>query len=125
MIRKENYGSQCIITSFDYSMLEQVKAIDPSIKTLALFTFAYGNLSSFKDADAFSIEESTLTPQLVASIHKLGKEVYIWTPDTKQDLSRAFALHVDGIITDSIEQALTIRKNPYSGSFLSFFKQIL
>lgn len=105
LIEQEDFVQDCMLTSFDYHLLEEAKAIDPSIQTLALFTFAYGNLSSFKDADAFSVEESTITPELVSSIHKEGKQLYAWTPNTKSSIDRLLSLGVDGLITNTIEEA--------------------
>lgn len=125
LIQQEDFTNDCMITSFDYHLLEEVKELDPSIQTLALFTFAYGNLSSFKDADAFSVEESTITPDLVSSIHKEGKKLYAWTPNTKSNIDRLLSFGVDGLITNSIEEAQQEVKNkeanPIYNSLLNLF----
>lgn len=110
MIRDYDFEDECMVTSFNTKELEMVKKLDKKIETLALFTFAYGDVASIPYVDAFSVEESTITPELVHSIHEEGKKIFAWTPSTQPNIERMVRLGVDGLITDQIELAQKIRR---------------
>ena len=68
-------------------------------------TLAYGNMEEFVNADAFSIEATSITKSLVTEIHKEGKEIYAWTLNTKENIEKMIELRVDNIITDNVTLA--------------------
>ncbi|WP_303032671.1 glycerophosphodiester phosphodiesterase family protein, partial [Dubosiella newyorkensis] len=68
------------------------------------------DVASIPYVDAFSVEESTITPELVHSIHEEGKKIFAWTPSTQPNIERMVRLGVDGLITDQIELAQKIRR---------------
>ncbi|WP_286209815.1 glycerophosphodiester phosphodiesterase family protein, partial [Dubosiella newyorkensis] len=69
-----------------------------------------GDVASIQYVDAFSVEESTITPELVRSIHAAGKKIFAWTPSTQPNIERMVRLGVDGLITDQIELTQKIRR---------------
>lgn len=101
---------QVLIASMDDIVLERVRALDPSIATNAgpleilRFVRAYPNTppEGPVKARAFQIPDwvAFLLPRIVSQAHESGIEVHLWTVNTREDMERAIALGVDGIITD-------------------------
>ncbi len=105
LLQKYNFKKNCVITSQVYQVLEKVKKIDPSIKTVYVMSLAYGNITELKAADHFSIEESSVVEGLVQRIHQEGKQLFVWTVNTKKNIQKMIDLNVDNIITDRISLA--------------------
>ncbi|MFS0782060.1 glycerophosphodiester phosphodiesterase family protein [Bacillus sp. 1P06AnD] len=107
VIQKNNFTDQCIVASMDARLLQQVKTMDPTIKTAYITAVAYGNLHLMKNVDVFSIEASFVNSDLVASLQSTGKEVFVWTVNEKDAINRTITMPVNGLITD----------NPYLAAF--------
>ncbi len=105
LINKYDFASNCVITSQVYEVLENVKAYDPNLKTVYVMSLAYGDITSLKAADNFSIEASSVTKTLVNKVHNAGKELYAWTVNTESSINDMIELNVDNIITDNISLA--------------------
>ena len=105
LINKYDFASNCVITSQVYEVLENVKAYDPNLKTVYVMSLAYGDITSLKAADNFSIEASSVTKPLVNKVHNAGKELYAWTVNTESSINDMIELNVDNIITDNISLA--------------------
>lgn len=108
IINEFDFKKDCIITSQSYEDLLNTKSYDKSIQTAYVMSIAYGDISNLDAADNFSIEASSITKSLVSSIHKSGKQVFAWTVNTKEGITKMIDLNVDNIITDDIVQAKNI-----------------
>ena len=97
-----DFLDSCIITSGHYEVLQKVKAYDKKIKTGYIMTLFYGKVEDFFDADLFSMEATNVTKSLVKNIHALGKEIHVWTVNTKENIEKMLDLRVDNIITDDV-----------------------
>ncbi len=106
IILENDYTSNCVITSQTYSSLEKVKEYNKNMETVYVMSLAYGNITSLKDADNFSVEASNVTESLVREVHNEGKELYAWTVNTKDNINKMINLKVDNIITDNITLAI-------------------
>jgi glycerophosphoryl diester phosphodiesterase len=49
-----------------------------------------------------------LTPERVQEAHSLGIQVFVWTPDSRNDMQRLIGMGVDGIITNRPDILLSI-----------------
>lgn len=105
IINSFDFKDNCVVASQVYEVLERVKEYDASIRTAYVMSFAYGDIVSLKAADHFSIEESSVTSSLVKQVHKEGKQLYVWTVNTEEDMKKMIDLNVDNIITDNISLA--------------------
>ncbi len=105
LVNKYDFASNCVVTSQAYEVLENVKKYDKNIKTVYVMSLAYGDITSLKDADSFSIEASSVTKTLVNKVHNNGKELYAWTVNTKESINDMINMNVDNIITDNITLA--------------------
>lgn len=105
IIETEKFADQCVVTSQVYDVLEKMKSYDSRIRTVYVMSIAYGDVNALTAADHFSIEASNITERLVSDIHNAGKEIYVWTVNTEENINRMIDLNVDNIITDDITLA--------------------
>jgi glycerophosphoryl diester phosphodiesterase len=76
LVESADYLDRCVITSQNYSILEEVKAYQPEAKTVYVMGVAYGNLLKLEAADAFSIKSINITAGMVSRLHNSGREIY-------------------------------------------------
>lgn len=99
-IKEYGMEDRCYAASFGIKNVQYLKELDPQIRTIALYTFAYGNFSSLKDIDAISVEASTITPWLVQDAHK---PVFAWTVNDVSEAKRLARIGVQNITTDDVK----------------------
>ena len=67
-------------------------------------------------ANAYTMEETTLTSDFVRRAHEEDKDVYAWTVNDADSMDRMVSLNVNGIVTDDLqtlqEQIKTYEENP-------------
>lgn len=105
IIRACGLAERCVITSQVYGVLERVKACDEAITTVYVTSLAYGSIDRLSAADHFSVQSTSVTPQLVSRVHRQGRQIYAWTVNTRSGIDRMIERKVDNIITDNIELA--------------------
>jgi glycerophosphoryl diester phosphodiesterase len=108
------------IMAFEFDTLQRVRAINPKIKTTALFTFDYfrshdldqpatviDDVAGF--ADGIGVNKDLLTPQLVREAHNRKMSVGVWTVDSQAEMNKFIAMGVDSITSnrpDLVKQVL-------------------
>ncbi len=100
LIERYGFQKQCIITSIYQKTLQIVKELNPDIRTGYIISSAYGNYFDDDNIDFFSMKSSFVTEGILRRAHKRGKEVHVWTVNTKKEMNRMSQLGVDNIITD-------------------------
>ena len=124
-IRNANFEDSCVITSQIYEVLKNVKAYDDSITTVYVMSVAYGDINQLTAADHFSVEATNATRSMVSQVHNEGKQLYVWTVNTKDSITKMIELNVDNIITDNIELAKQcIYESRYSNLLAEYMKLI-
>ena len=121
LIKKYHFENRCVITSQVYNVLENVKKVDKSIKTVYVMSIAIGNITDAKYADAFSVEATNVNETLVNTVHNDGKELYAWTVNTEESINQMIDMNVDNIITDNIELGKDLVKKSKSSDLISEF----
>lgn len=88
------------IHSLDYRVVAQIKKQAPTlfVSYILPYNFAYPNTN----ANAYSMEESTLNESFIINAYLRHQRVYAWTVNTETDINKALWLNVDGIITDNL-----------------------
>lgn len=99
-LEEHDFVDQCVLTSMNYSFLQQAKELNPDIRTGYIMTMTYGGISDIEAADFFSVKHTYVTGAFVQEAHSCGKEVHAWTVNYPGDIKRMITYGVDGIITD-------------------------
>ncbi|MFD0590168.1 glycerophosphoryl diester phosphodiesterase membrane domain-containing protein [Paenibacillus sp. GCM10027627] len=92
------------IQSFDSDSLRQIREIAPDIKIGQILYFALGDLTAL-DVDFYTIEQVMLTETLVEQAHAAGREVWVWTVNSRKNMKEVLKFRIDGMITDYPERA--------------------
>lgn len=111
LIEERGWQEQCVVTSTSYEYLRRVKAVTPDIYTGYIVSAAYGSYYTDEAIDFISILSSSAGPKLINAAHEAGKEVHVWTVNSKSELERMKIAGVDNVITD---QPLMAREVLYS-----------
>ena len=99
-LEEHDFVDQCVLTSMNYSFLQQAKELNPDIRTGYIMTMTYGSIRDIDAADFFSVKYTYVTAAFVQEAHSCGKEVHAWTVNYPGDIQRMITYGVDGIITD-------------------------
>jgi glycerophosphoryl diester phosphodiesterase len=100
IIRSEECGDACIITSFSRDVVEEVKRIAPEIRTGFIFGGDYPDDVFDGDWEILSCHHEVVDSTFVARAIEGGKSVHVWTVDERDLMLRLIALGVDGIISN-------------------------
>lgn len=90
------------IHSLDYHVITGLKKHAPKLFVSYILPFNF----SFPEtkANAYTMEETTLNQDFVDQAHNRKQQVYAWTVDNDDDMTRMIFLNVDGIITDNLHE---------------------
>jgi len=111
LINARAMADQAIIISFDFPTLQEIKALDPRIKTGALVRADWFTARASADqvvadaiaatgADYFMPTAGPVTEAVVQAVHARGLGIGVWTVDTPQDMRRLADWGVDAITTN-------------------------
>lgn len=100
LISKYEMEDNCVVASKKYSLLQQIKSINPDIKTVLLISMIIGKLTDLEDVDIYSIRHNFITSDIVREAHRAGKKIYAWTVNREDLIKKMMQLDVDSIITD-------------------------
>ena len=103
IVRRNHFEGRVSLISFDAASLEEVKTLDPAIRT-ALVTNNASNdpvrAALAVNADELAIRHQSLTERLADESRRAGLSLTVWTVDQERDMKQALALGVDTIITN-------------------------
>jgi len=103
---------QVVVISFDWSVLAEVKALEPAIETGMIVSRGVWNPHTEHAIDLLMEQARSLrcgwinldlrlfTPKLLAAVHQQGLKEGIWTVNTEQELRHLAAAGVDSLTTD-------------------------
>lgn len=104
-------GIDVVIMSFSWFAIEKIKKMDPRIKTVMLLgDFTKKITRRFTSAQVIgpSVEMIRKSPELVTEIKSSGKELYVWTVDSTEDLQYCASVGVDIVMTNRPAHARSV-----------------
>jgi glycerophosphoryl diester phosphodiesterase len=100
IIRSENLGNACMVTSFEKQVIERVKEIAPDLVTGFIFDEDHPPGIFDGNWDYVCSKRNIVDEAFVRKAKKKGKKVLVWTVDYPAEMKKLIGLGVDGIITD-------------------------
>ncbi len=103
LLKEEGFIKEAILSSFDYSFIEEAKRLEPRITTGLLFATPSQRGKSFpywKWADLILPRYNLISKKLVEKVHGEGLKVIVWTVDEPEKIKRLIDLGVDGIASN-------------------------
>ena len=104
-------GIDVAMMSFSWFAIEKIKKMDPTIKTVMLLGDITNKITRrFTSAQVIgpSVEMIKKSPDLVTEIKNSGKELYVWTVDSTEDLQYCASVGVDIVMTNRPAHARSV-----------------
>jgi glycerophosphoryl diester phosphodiesterase len=104
-------GIDVAIMSFSWFAIEKIKKMNPAIKTVMLLHESNQRIARrFTSAPAIgpSVEMIKKSPALVSEIKNSGKDLYVWTVDSTEDLQYCASVGVDIVMTNRPAHARSV-----------------
>jgi glycerophosphoryl diester phosphodiesterase len=108
LIREQDFESDCLVTSFNYDALQEVKETNPRVRTGLIVAYALGDVSRL-EVEALSVRADFLSDQVLRRAHRHGREVHVWTVNDTRQMNRLMHRGVDNIITDDPDILIRVR----------------
>jgi glycerophosphoryl diester phosphodiesterase len=85
-----------------------MERVAPELRTGMIVTTSVGDVAKLP-TDFLSLNQAQATPALLDRAHRAGKEVHVWTVNTRADMERMMERGVDNMITDHPAEAAAVR----------------
>jgi glycerophosphoryl diester phosphodiesterase len=108
LVREKDFESDCLVTTFNYDALLEVKQHNPRVRTGLIIAHALGEVSRL-EVDALSVRADWLSDDVLRAAHRNGKEVHVWTVNEAAPMARLIKRGVDNIITDDPDLLIRVR----------------
>lgn len=99
----EHFAKRCIITSFNHKLIDEFSSIT-HLRTGYIVEGRWSNRLLKTDVPIISIDKALINKSLAEEIHKVGKELHIWTVNNKRQFSRITRYKPHAIITNYPEK---------------------
>ncbi|KXT74395.1 Glycerophosphoryl diester phosphodiesterase [Streptococcus sp. DD10] len=96
-LKEKNHQLQ----SLDYRVVATTIAYDQDLPVF--FILPYNTIFPQTQATGYTMEYSTLDETFTSRMFDTGQQVYDWTINDEESISKSFQLGVDGMITDDVE----------------------
>lgn len=107
------------IHSINYQVITKLHKINPELPVFYIQPYNFIYPTSL--ADGYSMEYSTLNPDFIRQAHKQKKAVYVWTVDNPNVMKKMLYDHVDGLITNNLEEAkVAVRQYEHNLSYANY-----
>ena len=103
-IREYGMEQECVLISLKYDLIDYIETAYPEIQTGYLTFASFGDTAKL-NCDYLALEEESATADAIATVHKQGKKVLVWTANEKKSQKHFLCSMADAIITDRITQA--------------------
>jgi glycerophosphoryl diester phosphodiesterase len=108
IIRDEHFESECLVTSFEYDALQEVRQRLPGVRTGFIVAHALGDVSRL-DVDVLNVRADHLSDDLLGEAHRRGREVHVWTVNDPREMVRFIKRGVDNILTSDPDLLIRVR----------------
>lgn len=99
IIGDNHFEDQCVVSTFNYGILNRIKELNPDIRTGVIITVAYARYTRLSSVDFYSLDAQFISRDKVEKLHILGYEVFAWGVNDAATARRVMSIGVDNIIT--------------------------
>lgn len=122
LIRESSVGERVIVSSFDTSLVQQIKVLDSTIRTAALFEPRVSDpvglvrrsklieLSKACGADEISLHHTLASRRLIERAKQSQLSIVVWTVDNPQWIKRARSWGIRALITNDPAAMVSYRR---------------
>jgi len=113
LIERKGFVGQCIVTSFDINAIQQIKRLNPNIKTGLIISKKKAITDELwsSDIDILSVKSKLVNRKFVKQAGEHHKDLHVWTVNNKNEMKRIMRFNVASIITDYPDQLHKLMKN--------------
>ena len=108
--------------SLDLNLMRKIEKIAPEIETGFVIPLQFGDFDDSK-IDFYVIEDFSYRRHLALKAHKKHRKIFVWTLNTRSEISKYLQEPIDGIISDELETINEIEKEDRSKE--SIFKTFI
>ena len=108
--------------SLDLNLMRKIEKIAPEIETGFVIPLQLGDFDDSK-IDFYVIEDFSYRRYLALKAHKKHRKIFVWTLNTRSEISKYLQEPIDGIISDELEMINEIEKEDRSKE--SIFKTFI
>ena len=108
--------------SLDLNLMRKIEKIAPEIETGFVIPLQFGDFDDSK-IDFYVIEDFSYRRHLALKAYKKHRKIFVWTLNTRSEISKYLQEPIDGIISDELEMINEIEKEDRSKE--SIFKTFI
>ncbi len=109
-LKRERFEAQCVVTSFDHKVVDEIKTLAPALQVGYIFGWREFSAEVFSGkVELLSTHYSLVDTVFLARARAAGKKVHVWTVNDPWLMRRMIELGVDGIITNYPDRLNAIR----------------
>jgi glycerophosphoryl diester phosphodiesterase len=109
LVRAKGFETDCLVTSFEYDALQDMKRNNPRLRTGLTVAYALGDISRL-EVEALSVRADWLSERLLRAAQRRGQEVHVWTVNDARQMARLMQRGVDNLITDDPDLLIRVRR---------------
>jgi len=98
-----------LIQSLDVDIVARITAADPERPVVLVTGLQIGDAPR-TPAQGVAVEDWSYSDEMLVGLHGEGKQLFVWTVDDPGLLAEYIDRGVDGVITDSVAEAVAIRE---------------
>ena len=99
IVEQLDMSGEVAIMSLKYDAVQKVRKLRPDWNIGLLSAQVLGTMSNL-DVDFLAVNMAMASPTFIRTNQGAGKQVFVWTVNSKMSMFRMMSLGVDGIITD-------------------------
>jgi glycerophosphoryl diester phosphodiesterase len=111
ILRRERFDDECVVTSFDHKIVDEIKTLAPELQVGYIFGWREFSTRVFSGkVELLSAHYSLVDATFLQRAHAAGKRVHVWTVNDQWLMRRLIEMGVDGIITnypDRLREVMT------------------
>lgn len=111
------------VMSLDLDLIRKIETLTPEINTGFVIPLQFGDFDGSK-VDFYVIEDFSYRRSLAENAHANHRKIFVWTINSRAEISKYLNEPVDGIITDELELFSEVKNESDDANFNDFIRII-